>query len=200
MEQAFKKIGILLLGLVLGAGTGWLSGLFASPSVGWWLLNLPTLFGFGVLLAAYFLLKLSVRRLMLTYLMMFGVLMGAMQVTAFGFLLNLPLFSVGGIAGGFIMIPSATYALAIRRPYWLIVGSVLVAGACIGVDAMIFEARAGMKIYNDIDVHDAATRLYNSWYSIGTAVWQSIMMGFLVLAMYEERLRHAVLVQAAPAA
>lgn len=191
MEQLFKKIGILLLGLAIGVGTGLLSHALSGASSGSGGLALPGVFGIAVILAAFLFLKINLSQALLTYVVVFGAYLFAVCM---GILLAMVFrgayTAAGSIAGGTLLVVLLPLVVGMRRRNWMIAGLALLALASIGVEWMIAGVEGAMEAQrHGAPYRPGITEAWVYWNNIIPAIWQSLMLGFMMVQLYEERLR-----------
>jgi hypothetical protein len=191
MEQLFKKIGILLLGLAIGVGTGLLSHTLSGASSGSGGLPMPAIFGIAVILAGFLFLKINLSKVILTYAVVFGaylfaVCMGILSAMVFRGAYT----AAGSIAGGTLLVILLPLVVGMRRRNWMIAGLALLALASIGVEWMIAGVEGAMEAQrHGAPYRPGITEAWVYWNNIIPAIWQSLMLGFMVVQLYEERLR-----------
>jgi hypothetical protein len=194
MEQLFKKIGILLLGLAIGAGAGLLGISMAgrSTGLGLGLLPLPGVFGIAVVLAAYLILRIDFAKALVTY----GTVFGVFYLAAFALILPALIFKVsyyafGDVAGGILVTVLLPLVLNMRGRNWMFVGVVLLAVASLGVELKSAEVEAVLEVQRKgIELAwPGINKEKVYWETIHFVIWQSLMLGFMMVQLYEERLR-----------
>jgi hypothetical protein len=198
MAQLYKKVGLLLLGLAVGAGTGQLGWIVSDSISGSGGLPLALFFGLAVVLAAYLLLATDLNKSVLVFLAIFGIYMGAVLLSIMAyFLLRGHYTAAGNIAGGILFAILLPKVLEFPRRNWLIVGAVLVGVAGIGIEVMISKLEVEMSApYQDVPARPGVAGEWGYWSSISPVVWQSIMLGFTLVELYAERLRRLAVKQA----